>query len=76
MSSALLKKGFSMTDTYKSLATKALDLGALDARLTDTRRMDAYGIDIRATVTPLGFKIEFDQEGHLLPAWYSMVLVA
>jgi len=168
-----------MTDTYKSLATKALDLCALDARLTDTRRvvfdhrsylkcrfgcsrwgrywtcpphlsispeqfmeafakyskaliiqtsdpmkgqdvavaiekeamlagnspfafamalcvkcetcaypepchfphlarpsMDAYGIDIRATVTPLGFKVEFDQEGHLLPAWYSMVLVA
>lgn len=38
--------------------------------------MDAYGIDIGATVAPLGFKVEFDPQGRLLPAWYSMVLVA
>ncbi len=37
--------------------------------------MDAYGIDIGKTVEPLGFTIEFDREGKLLPAWYSMVLV-
>jgi hypothetical protein len=24
---------------------------------------------------PLGFKVEFDKEGQLLPAWYSMVLL-
>ena len=38
--------------------------------------MDAYGIDIGATVAPLGFTVKFDPDGHLLPAWYSMVLVA
>jgi predicted metal-binding protein len=38
--------------------------------------MDAYGIDIGATIAPLGFTIKFDPDGHLLPAWYSMVLVA
>ena len=37
--------------------------------------MDAYGIDIGKTVTPLGFKVEFDAAGELLPAWYSMVLI-
>lgn len=37
--------------------------------------MDAYGIDIGATIAPLGFTVEFDPEGRLLPAWYSMVLV-
>ena len=37
--------------------------------------MDAYGVDISKTVEPLGFKVEFDQSGSLLPAWYSMVLV-
>jgi len=37
--------------------------------------MDAYGIDIGKTVEPLGFKVEFDPEGKLLPAWYSMVLI-
>lgn len=37
--------------------------------------MDAYGIDIGKTVAPLGFTVEFDQEGKLLPAWYSMVLL-
>ncbi|MFZ3048264.1 MAG: DUF2284 domain-containing protein [Desulfatirhabdiaceae bacterium] len=38
--------------------------------------MDAYGMDIGATIEPLGFTIKFDPDGHLLPAWYSMVLVA
>ncbi|MGD9973452.1 MAG: DUF2284 domain-containing protein [Desulfatirhabdiaceae bacterium] len=38
--------------------------------------MDAYGIDIGATIAPLGFTIKFDPDGQLLPAWYSMVLVA
>ena len=37
--------------------------------------MDAYGIDIGKTLAPLGFKVEFDDEGKLLPAWYSMVLI-
>jgi predicted metal-binding protein len=37
--------------------------------------MDAYGIDIGATVEPLGFKVEFDPDGRMLPVWYSMVLV-
>ncbi|RPH50271.1 MAG: hypothetical protein EHM85_11005 [Desulfobacteraceae bacterium] len=31
--------------------------------------MDAYGIGIGTTVTPLGLKVEFDQDVHLLPAW-------
>jgi predicted metal-binding protein len=37
--------------------------------------MDAYGIDIRKTLEPLGYEVEFDQEGKLLPAWYGMVLL-
>ncbi len=37
--------------------------------------MDAYGIDIAKTLEPLGFKVEFDPDGKLLPAWYGMVLV-
>jgi predicted metal-binding protein len=37
--------------------------------------MDAYGIDIDKTVEPLGFKVEFDRDGKLLPSWYSMVLI-
>lgn len=37
--------------------------------------MDAYGVDIGKTIEPLGFTIEFDREGKLLPAWYSLVLL-
>jgi predicted metal-binding protein len=37
--------------------------------------MDAYGIDIGKTLAPLGFKVELDAGGKLLPAWYSMVLI-
>lgn len=37
--------------------------------------MDAYGIDIGKTLAPLGFKVEFDGEGKLLPSWFSMVLI-
>jgi predicted metal-binding protein len=37
--------------------------------------MDAYGIDIGRTVESMGFKVEFDPSGKLLPAWYSMVLL-
>lgn len=37
--------------------------------------MDAYGVDIGKTLEPLGFKVEFDKEGKLLPAWYCMVLL-
>ncbi|CAB1085248.1 hypothetical protein D1AOALGA4SA_12736 [Olavius algarvensis Delta 1 endosymbiont] len=37
--------------------------------------MDAYGIDIGKTVAPLGFNVELDPAGQLLPAWYSMVLI-
>jgi len=37
--------------------------------------MDAYGIDIGKTLEHTDFKVEFDKEGKLLPAWYSMVLL-
>jgi predicted metal-binding protein len=37
--------------------------------------MDAYGIDIGKTLEPQGFKVEFDANGKMLPAWYSMVLI-
>jgi predicted metal-binding protein len=37
--------------------------------------MDALGVDIGKTVEPLGFRVEFDPQGNLLPAWYSMVLL-
>ncbi len=37
--------------------------------------MDAYGIDIGKTVEALGWEIEFDPNGKLLPAWYGMVLL-
>lgn len=36
---------------------------------------DGLGIDIEKTVGPLGFKVEFDAQGSLLPSWYSIVLV-
>ncbi len=34
-----------------------------------------FGIDISKTVAPLGFKMELDPEGKLLPSWYGMVLL-
>lgn len=37
--------------------------------------MDGLGVDIGKTVEPLGFKVAFDSQGTLLPAWYSMVLL-
>lgn len=37
--------------------------------------MDAFGIDIGKTVQAAGFEVEFDQQGRLLPCWYSMVLI-
>lgn len=37
--------------------------------------MDAYGIDIGKTVAALDFEVQFDADGKLLPAWYSMVLL-
>jgi predicted metal-binding protein len=37
--------------------------------------MDAYGMDIGKTVEPLGFKVEFDKEGKMIPAWYGLVLL-
>ena len=37
--------------------------------------MDALGVDIAKTIEPLGFKVEFDKEGKLLPTWYGMVLL-
>ncbi len=37
--------------------------------------MDAYGIDIGKTIEPLGFTVQFDGEGKLLPAWYGLVLL-
>lgn len=36
---------------------------------------DGLGIDIEQTVVPHGFKVEFDSQGNLLPAWYSIVLL-
>lgn len=37
--------------------------------------MDGYGIDIGKTLEPLGFQVEFDKNGELLPSWYVMVLL-
>jgi len=37
--------------------------------------MDAYGVDIGKTVKPFGFKVDFDREGKLIAAWYSLVLL-
>ena len=37
--------------------------------------MDAYGMDIGKTVAIVDFKVEFNEEGQMLPAWYSMVLL-
>jgi predicted metal-binding protein len=37
--------------------------------------MDAYGIDIGRTVEPLGMKVEYNDQGQMLPCWYSMVLL-
>jgi predicted metal-binding protein len=37
--------------------------------------MDGLGVDVIRTVEPLGFKVEFDVEGKLLPSWFSMVLL-
>ncbi len=37
--------------------------------------MDGFGVDIGKTLEPLGFKVDFDKSGNLLPAWYSMVLL-
>ncbi len=37
--------------------------------------MDGYGVDIGKTLEPLGFKVEFDKKGELLPVWYVMVLL-
>ena len=37
--------------------------------------MDGYGVDIAKTLAPLGYKVEFDKMGKLLPAWYVMVLL-
>ena len=37
--------------------------------------MDGYGVDIGRTVESIGFKVEFDKEGKMLPVWYVMVLL-
>ncbi len=37
--------------------------------------MDCYGIDIAATVEPLGLQVDFDPQGEAMPAFYSMVLL-
>ena len=37
--------------------------------------MDGYGVDIGKTIEPLGFKVEFDEKGEFIPAWYSMILL-
>ena len=37
--------------------------------------MDAYGVDIGKTVELLDFNVNFSEDGKLLPAWYSMVLL-
>jgi predicted metal-binding protein len=37
--------------------------------------MDAYGVDVGKTLAPLGFQVELDEGGSLLPSWYSMVLL-
>jgi predicted metal-binding protein len=37
--------------------------------------MDAMGIDIPKTVEQLGYSVDFDPNGTVLPGWYSMVLL-
>lgn len=37
--------------------------------------MDGYGVDIGRTVESIGFKVEFDKDGKMLPVWYVMVLL-
>ncbi len=37
--------------------------------------MDAFGVDVGRTLESLGFAVEFDKKGKLLPAWYTMVLL-
>lgn len=37
--------------------------------------MDGLGVDIGRTVEKIGFTVEFDPDGQLLPAWYTMVLL-
>ena len=37
--------------------------------------MDGYGVDIGKTLEPLGFTVEFDKTGAMLPVWYVMVLL-
>jgi predicted metal-binding protein len=36
---------------------------------------ECVGIDIVRTLEPLEFSVDFDREGHLIPAWYSIVLL-
>ncbi|RJX29932.1 MAG: DUF2284 domain-containing protein [Desulfarculus sp.] len=35
----------------------------------------ALGLDVAATVKPLGLEVRLDPEGKLLPAWYTLVLL-
>jgi hypothetical protein len=37
--------------------------------------MDGYGVDIGATLEPMGFEVSYDKEGNFLPVWYVMVLL-
>jgi predicted metal-binding protein len=37
--------------------------------------MDAFGVDVGRTLETLGFGVEFDLEGKLLPTWYTMILL-
>ncbi|MFC1833463.1 DUF2284 domain-containing protein [Thermodesulfobacteriota bacterium] len=37
--------------------------------------LDGLGVDVMKTVEQLGFRVEFDPGGSLLPSWYSMVLL-
>jgi predicted metal-binding protein len=37
--------------------------------------MDGYGVDIGLTAERIGMKVEFDKDGKMLPAWYTMVLL-
>ncbi len=37
--------------------------------------LDCYGVDMAKTLEPYGFTVEFDPEGKLLPAWFTVVLL-
>ena len=54
----------------EKLMARGLALGASEIRAVFTDK-----IHFEKTLTPLGFKVEFDPGGTMLPSWYGMVLL-